>query len=320
MFFSIIFLVVGLVLLVYGADSLVRGASSVAKKVGLSDLFIGLTVVAFGTSLPELTANIFATLRGSFDIAVGNIVGSNIANILLVLGVAAVIYPLAVHKSTVSRQIPYNLLAIFVLFILANDTLLIASPQSLISRVDGLIMIIMFGIFLYYTFINSRVSGGDQEDIKVKRYSYATSLGLVIGGIVMLTLGGRWVVDGAVAIAEIFGISQALIGLTIIAVGTSLPELFTSAIAAFKKNSDIAIGNIIGSNIFNIFWVLGVSSLIRPLVFSTLLNYDILIFAGASTILLLFMFVGKRNVLQRWQGAVLIILYVIYIIYLILRG
>lgn len=312
-------IIAGFVLLIYGAHSLIKGASSIAKKAGLSDLFIGLTIVAFGTSLPELTANIFAVIRGSFDLAIGEIIGSNISNVLLVLGVAAVIYPLVVHKSTVTRQIPYNLLAAVVLFILANDFLLQVSPQSFISRVDGLIMIILFGFFIYYTFISSKVSGSS-EDVKTNKYSYPVSMTLIVGGIVMLTLGGHWAVEGAIAFATMFGLSEALIGLTVVALGTSLPELVTSAMAAMKKNSDIAIGNIIGSNVFNIFWVLGLSALIRPLEFSTILNYDILIFGVAMTILLLFMFVGKKNILQRWQGAILVALYVIYIIYLIIRG
>jgi cation:H+ antiporter len=319
MFSNLALVIAGFALLIFGAHSLIKGASSVAKRAGLSNLFIGLTIVAFGTSLPELTANIFATIRGNFDIAVGEIIGSNISNVLLVLGVSALIFPLVVRKSTVTKQIPYNLLAIFVLFILANDILAANNHLSFLNRTDGLIMIILFGIFIYYTFINRKVSDG-QEGIEFKRYSYPLSLTLIIGGMVMLMLGGDWAVDGAVAIATSLGVSEALIGLTVVALGTSLAELVTSATAAFKRNSDIAIGNIIGSNVFNIFWVLGLSSLIRPLEFLPLLNYDILIFTAAMFILLAFMFVGKKNILQRWQGAVLVVLYVIYIIYLILRG
>ena len=291
----------GFVLLIYGASTLIKGASSVAKKAGLSNLFIGLTIVAFGTSLPELMANIFATIRGNFDIAIGEIIGSNISNVLLVLGISALIFPLVVHKSTVQKEIPYNLLALFVLFILANDALIEVGPSSFLSRADGIIMIVLFGVFIYSVFINAKVAGSS-EDIKIKQYSYPISMALIAAGIVTLAIGGHWAVKGAVSVAGLLGVSEALIGLTVVALGTSLPELVTSAMAAHKKNSDIAIGNIIGSNVFNILWVLGLSATIRSLEFSVMLNYDILIFGAVMAILLAFMFVGKRNILQRWQG------------------
>jgi len=309
----------GFVLLIYGANTLIKGASSVAKKAGLSNLFIGLTIVAFGTSLPELMANIFATLRGSFDIAIGEIIGSNISNVLLVLGISALIFPLAVNKSTVQKEIPYNLLALFALFVLANDALIEVNHYSFLGRADGIIMILLFSAFIYSVFINAKVKG-KSEDIKIKHYSYPVSMGLITAGIVMLAIGGHWAVQGAVSAASLLGVSEALIGLTVVALGTSLPELATSAIAAYRRNSDIAIGNIIGSNVFNILWVLGLSALIRPLEFSTILNYDILIFGAAMAILLAFMFVGKRNVLQRWQGSTMVGLYVVYVVYLIIRG
>ena len=317
---NFLLLIVGFGLLIYGADTMIKGASSIAKKAGLSELFIGLTVVAFGTSLPEMVSNVFAVMRGSFDLAIGAVIGSNISNVLLVLGIAALIYPLAVRKSTIHREVPYNFLAIGILFLVANDVFFGNSPMSFISRVDGIILIVIFGLFIYHTFVSGKVSGQDSEEMKTKRYPYSTSTALVVGGIFMLTLGGHFVVSSAVTLATFFGWSEALIGLTIVALGTSLPELATSATAAYKKNSDIAIGNIIGSNVFNIFLVLGISALIRPMNFSGILNYDLLIFLFVMFLLVAFMYVGKRNILQRWQGATMISLYAVYIVYLVLRG
>lgn len=309
----------GLVALVYGADSLVKGSSSIAKKAGLSSLFIGLTIVSFGTSLPELVVNIFASLKGSNDIAIGNILGSNIANILLILGVSAVIYPLIVKKGTVRTEIPLSLMAVGALFLLVNDTLFDGSAVSLLSRADGLILLLFFIVFVYYTFsISKKIEGA--QDQEVKKYPYHISALLIIGGIIGLVIGGNLLVDGAVAIATYFGLSQALIGLTVVAIGTSLPELATSAVAAYKKQSDIAIGNIVGSNIFNIFWILGLSATINPLEFSITLNSDIAVLMAITILLSLFIFIGKKNVLQKWQGGVMILLYIIYIIYIVLRG
>ncbi len=321
MVFSLVLFAVGFIFLVYGANNLIKGASSVAKKAGLSNLFIGLTIVSFGTTMPEFVTSFFATLQGNFDIAVGNIVGSNISNILLILGAASIIYPLTVSKSTVRREIPYNFLAVFVLFLLANDFLFADKNFSklFLSRGNGLIMLIFFGIFIYYAFINRRVSGSS-EGVKVKAYSYPMSVLLIGSGIILLAAGGQLAVRGAVGIASALGVSQAFIGLTVVAVGTSLPELFTATTAAFKKNCDIAIGNILVANIFNIFGTLGFSSLIWPIEFSRFLNYDIFILMAVTIILLAFVSFGKRKILQRWQGVTMLGLYVTYIIYLVNRG
>lgn len=309
--------VVGFYFLIKGADWLVDGSSSIAKRLRMSNLMIGLTIVSFGTSAPELVVNLFASFNGSSDLAIGNIVGSNISNILLILGVSAMIFPLAVNKGTVSKEIPLNLLAVLVLWLLANDMMIDGLEFSALTRIDGAILLAFFVIFMYYTFGLTRVEG---ESETVKKYSLWKSIGMVAAGITGLALGGQWIVDGAIKIASQFGMSESLIGLTIVAVGTSLPELAASAVAAYKKNADIAIGNIIGSNIFNIFWILGLSSLIRPIVFLPLLNFDIYFMFIATVMLLLFMFVGKRNILQKWQGATMVGVYIIYIIYLIDRG
>ncbi|OGZ83645.1 MAG: sodium:proton exchanger [Candidatus Staskawiczbacteria bacterium RIFOXYD1_FULL_39_28] len=311
MIISYIFLVVGFLALLKGADFLVDGASSVAKKLGISSLVIGLTIVAFGTSAPELIVNIFASLQGNTDIAIGNILGSNIANILLILGISAVIFPLSVTSGTVWKEIPLSLLAIAVMGILANDMLIDKNGFSAITRIDGLILISFFIIFLYYTFGISKVDPGEGPSIKTT--SSWVSFFKIIFGLVALTIGGKLIVDSAVAIASAFGVSQALIGLTIVAVGTSLPELATSAMAAYRKQSDIAVGNIVGSNIFNIFWILGANAVINPLPFSSFLMRDVIATIIATLALFFVMFIGKKHVIERWQGFVFILLYAGYI-------
>ena len=318
MWFTYLLLLIGFGLLIKGADWLVEGASSLAKRLGISTLVIGLTVVAFGTSMPELIVNMLASIKGNTDIAIGNIVGSNIANILLILGISAIIYPLVVTRGTVWKEIPLALLAMIAVAILANDALIDNYSFSTLGRGDGLVLMAFFIIFLYYIWGISRQESTNRTEVKER--SLFTTVIMVTTGLIMLLLGGKWVVDGAVMLAASLGVSQALIGLTIVAVGTSLPELATSAVAAYKKNSDIAVGNIVGSNIFNVFWILGLSAIIRPLPFSPALNTDIVI--GVLVTLLLFaaMFVGQRRKLDRWQGAVFVALYVFYICYLVIRG
>lgn len=308
---------VGFYFLIKGADWLINGASSVAKKFNVSNLAIGLTIVAFGTSAPELIVNLFSVARGSSDLAISNVVGSNISNILLILGIAATIYPLSVKSSTVYKEIPLNMLAVVLLWFLVNDKLIDSGQVNALTRIDGIVLLAFFIIFLYYTFGLAKLEGKSED---VKEYRTWVSVSMILGGIVGLAIGGKWIVEGAVVIAEKFGLSQALIGLTIVAVGTSLPELATSAVAAYKKKADIAIGNIIGSNIFNIFFVLGITSLIKPLYFSEILNADIYIMAIVTSILFMFMFLGQKNVLQRWQGIFMFIIYATYIIYLVSRG
>ena len=305
--------VLGLVILIFGADSLVRGASSIAKAYGLSALFIGLTVVSFGTSMPELVVNVVASFRGSSDLAIGNILGSNVSNILLILGISATIYPLSVRKGTITKAIPFSFLAVAILFILVNDALFEGTAMSILSRSDGLILLSIFVVFLYYTFGISKTTD-TKKDTTIKKYKYHVATSMIVGGIVGLAVGGQMLVEGAIGIAEFFGLSEALIGLTVIAIGTSLPELATSAIAAMRRQSDIAVGNIIGSNIFNILWILGISSVIKPLTFSIQLNFDIVVVMAITILLIAMMFIGKRNILQRWQGTTLVSLYIVYII------
>lgn len=316
----VILFIIGLIFVIKGADFLVNGASSLAKKLKVSELAIGLTVVAFGTSMPELTVNIFASLNGATEIAIGNILGSNISNILLILGISAMIYPLKVSKGTVWKEIPLSFLAALVLGLMANDFLIDQSSSSALTRIDGLILISFFIIFIYYTFSIAKVSTGNESVGNLKERSLGKSLGFILLGLALLVLGGKWIVDSATALAIFFGVSSSLIGLTVVAVGTSLPELATSAVAAYQKKADIAIGNVVGSNIFNIFWILGISSIIRPLPFQLSSNFDIGMVIFASFLLFIFMFVGKKHTLNRWQGLVFLLIYILYVATLVIKG
>ena len=296
-----------------------NGASSIARRMNVSDLVIGLTIVAFGTSTPELFVNIFASIKGNTDIAIGNVLGSNIANIFLILGVSSVIYPLTVTKGTVWKEIPFSLLAILVLGILANDRLIDKSGASVLVRADGLVFLSFFIIFLYYSISIAKRIEGMEEHVPSKQYGLVKSLLWVILGLIGLTLGGKWIVDGAVHLAMRFGMSQSLVGLTIVAVGTSLPELATSAVAAYRRNVEIAVGNVVGSNIFNIFFVLAASSIIKPLPFKETNNIDIGVVILAELLLFMFMFTGKRRLLDRWEGVIFLIIYGSYIGFLVLQ-
>jgi len=312
-----ILFIIGFSLLIKGADLLVDGSASIAKKLKISSIVIGLTIVAFGTSAPEFIVNIFASAQGNSEIAIGNVLGSNIANILLILGISAIIYPITAKKNTVLKEIPLSLLAAVVLGLMANDMIIDGAGFSIITRIDGFILLSFFIIFLYYTFGITK-SDTDIVEEKIEVFSYSKAVGFIILGLAGLVIGGKWIVDGAVQIAEFFNISQSLIGLTIVAIGTSLPELATSAIAAYKKQSDIAIGNVVGSNIFNIFWILGASAIVRPLPFNTNSNGDILMTIFASIVLFLVMFIGKKRIIERWQGVFMVTTYVGYVVFLVL--
>jgi cation:H+ antiporter len=316
---TLVLFIVGFVLLIKGADYLVTGASSLAFKLGIAPLVIGLTIVAFGTSAPELVVNLLASFSGSTDIAIGNILGSNIVNILVILGITAIIFPLTVQKSTVWKEIPFAFLGVVVLAFMASDALLDGAATSVLSRIDGLLLMSFFAIFLYYIVGIAKQSPDDTQE-KPADLSLMRSGLLIAAGLVGLVIGGKWIVDGAIVFAQSLGVSEALIGLTIVAIGTSLPELATSVVAALKKNVDIAVGNIVGSNIFNIFWILGISAFITPLPFAPAMTTDILVTLGASLLLFLALFVGKRHTIEKWQGFAFIGLYVLYVVYVISRG
>ncbi|MDA3839818.1 MAG: calcium/sodium antiporter [Patescibacteria group bacterium] len=323
MYITIILFILGFVFLVKGADILVEGSSSIAKKFGLSNLVIGLTIVAFGTSAPELIVSSIAAWNESTGIALGNIIGSNISNTLLILGVSAIIFPLAVKKSTVSKEIPLSLLAILAVAFLVNDTLIDGVDISSLTRIDGLVLILFFSIFIYYTFGISKINSSIIEELheeKIKKRSDSSSVLMILGGLVGLYFGGRWIVEGAIVFASSFGLSEELIGLTIVAIGTSLPELAASAVAAYKKHTDIAVGAVIGSNIFNLFWVLGLSSVINPIVYNPILNVDIAILFFATILVLFAVFFGKKSTIGKWEGVSLLGAYISYMIFLIIRG
>ncbi len=309
--------IVGFIILIKGADYLVEGASAVAKRFGLSPLFIGLTIVSMGTSAPELFVNVTASIQGSAGITIGNILGSNIANILLILGISAMIYPLTVHRNTIRKEIPFSLLAVLMIGILANDKFIDGYNFNFLSRSEGLALLSFFIIFMYYVF---SIMKSEKQNLEVKSRGMFQSSLMIIGGLVGLALGSQFIVDGGMAIARLFGLSEAFIGLTIIAIGTSLPELAASVAATYKRKVDIAVGNVVGSNIFNIFLVLGVSSTISPIEFSPALNADIFIVIAVTVLLIISMFIGKKQILQRWQGGTFVALYIFYIAFLIYRG
>jgi cation:H+ antiporter len=323
MIVPLVMLVFGFIVLVKGAGYLVDGSASLAKSFGVSGLIIGLTVVAFGTSAPELVVNLTSAFKGSTDLALGNIIGSNIANIFLVLGICAMIYPLKVQKSTAWRQIPFALLASVLLVIFAQDVFidgLSSSGQNIISRSDGFAFLGFFIIFIYY--IYGMIKSGSDEvehDVEVKDMVVIKSIGYVLIGLIGLVIGGSWIVDSAVSLAGIWGVSQSVIGLTIVAIGTSLPELATSVVAAMKRQADMAVGNIVGSNIFNIFWILGVTSIISPLPLKDGSDIDLLFMLMSASILFAVLFIGKKMVIQKYQGALFLLSYIVYIAMFFIR-
>lgn len=313
MIIHIILLCIGLGLLVKGADWLVEGGSALAYKHKVSDLVIGLTIIAFGTSMPELVVNTFAAFQGNAEIVYGNIIGSNNFNLYVILGIAGLITPLVVGSGTVRREIPFSFLAVIMLFILSNSFF---SVNKILSRIDGVILFVLFCLFLYYI---SRTLKSDvtRQELKHKEMSSYKIWLFIIAGLIFLVAGGRLVVVQAVNIANFLGISQAVIALTIVAAGTSLPELATSVVAAIKKNNDIAIGNVIGSNIFNIFCIAGISALIKPVSFNVKFNNDMYLLGSGTILLFLAMFLGQKRKLDRWEAGLLLIVYVAYTVLLI---
>lgn len=313
---AIVLLIGGFIILIKGADLMVSGASSMAKKLGISTIAIGLTVVSFGTSAPELIVSLFSAINGKADASFGNVIGSNNFNLLCILGVSGLIYPLVVQRNTVRFEVPISILAIVLLFLLVNDRWLQGSAADSLSRTDAVILLIFFIFFIMYVYRTMK-NASDYEEAPIKIFSTPVSLILVIAGISMLVLGGKLVVDNAVIIANHFGLSQKIIGLTILAAGTSLPELATSAVAAYKKNTDIAIGNVVGSNIFNIFFILGVTGTVQPLNYNVALNFDLKVMFIASMVLMIFMFTLNTRKLDRWEAFLLFAGYIVYTIFLI---
>lgn len=308
-------IVVGFVLLIKGADWMVSGSTLLAKKNKVPDLAIGLTIVAFGTSAPELVVNTVASYENHSDIVLGNVIGSNNFNLFMILGIVGLIFPIAVQSSTVWKEIPISFLAALTLLILANGYLF---SDIGLSRIDGTILLIMFLLFLFYIYKQMKNDDPSQSVVIVTASNYKI-WGLIVLGLIGLIVGGKLIVDNAVTIASDLGVSEKIIGLTIIAAGTSLPELMTSVVAAMKKNSDIAIGNIIGSNIFNIFLILSVSSLVRPITFSSVFNTDIYLLLAGTLFLFVAMFTGKKKTLDRWEAGLLLLVFIGYTTYLVAK-
>ncbi len=314
-----ILLIIGFALLIKGADLFVNGSSNIAKLLRVPTILIGLTIVAFGTSSPEATVSIIAALEGNADVALGNVVGSNILNITLIVGVTAFLYPLRVESETIRKEIPFTLLASVALLILMSDIALQGSSSNLLTRSDGFILLLFLSIFMYYLIeigLKSRKEKADEpvpEDIRWGKNILITILGLAA-----IIFGGDLVVDNGTEIAYSLGMSETLVGLTIIAIGTSLPELVTSISAALKKESEIALGNIVGSNILNILFVLGGSATISPLATNNKMFIDVILMIVLTIILLVFsrtsFRIGKR------EGFVLVAAYIIYLVYIILRN
>lgn len=329
MVFAVLLLVVGLGVLIKSAGWFVDGASSLALRFKISPIVIGLTVVAFGTSSPELVVSVTSALSGNTGVAFGNVIGSNIANILLILGIAAIITPIAVQRNTVWKEIPMSFLGAVVMTILGMQIILdtntihslsFTSMETIgtLSFSNGLILLAFFIIFLYYTFGIAKSTSSVTPNIE-KRTTKVTFM-LIAFGMVGLIVGSRLFVDNAIIIARSFGVSDTFIGLTIVAIGTSLPELVTSIVAALKKQVELAVGNVIGSNIFNIFFILGVTALIKTIPMSGKDLVDIFVLFVATFVLFMTLFVNQKRCVTRAEGVIMLCGYIVYLSFLIVRG
>lgn len=324
-----VLLIFGFFLLVKGADIFVDGSSNIAKTLKIPSLIIGLTIVAFGTSAPEAAVSITASINGQNGMAIGNVIGSNIFNLLMVVGASGVTKSLIIDKSVLSRQLPFTLITSILLVIFSADMIIKKSPINTLTRIDGIILLFLFGLYLYSlihsalksrneTIDNSGASIDSDVIVSEKKYSISKSIVLSVFGLCSIILGGNFVVDSASNIASTFGLSDQLIGLTIVAIGTSLPEFVTSIIAATKGESDLALGNVIGSNLFNILFVLGASALISPMTMDPKLVFDGLFMIFATFIT--FIFAYRKNDINKFESILLIILYAIYMGILIINA
>ena len=321
MFLDILLFILGIALIIAGANYLTEGASALARRFGVSPLVVGLTIVAFGTSTPELIVSLLSALKGNSDIAMGNVVGSNIFNVLVIGGITALVAPITVTRSTVRREIPLVLLASLVLSVMALDRVFAGTgaTENILSRSEGIVLLCFFLIFLTYTFA---IAKGDPSDphtapAPTKHYPLWLLVVFIIGGLGGLVLGGELFVDAASSIARTLGMSEGFIGLTIVAAGTSLPELATSVAAALKKEPEIAVGNIVGSNIFNIFFILGTTATVTPIRIGGVSSLDFLVMSFSAILLYVFAVLFGQRVIKRAEGAVLVLCFVLYTAYLI---
>lgn len=307
---SIILIIIGMALVLWGADRLTDGAVAIAQRMNVPDIVIGLTIVAMGTSMPEFCVSFAGALKGTADLAVGNVVGSNIFNAMLIVGVAAMVAPMSILKSTVKKDIPFAVFASLILFQLCLN--------NRITRIEAFVLLIMFAVFMIYTVMgakNGMPTASEEEAKKNKSKGLFKDVFYVFAGLAALIVGSNIFVDNATEIAHLLGVSEAVIGLTIVAAGTSLPELATSIVAARKGQSAIAIGNVIGSNVFNILFIIGLTGIITPMQIVGLTNIDFAVMLGSMLLLWLMSF--TKYTLSRWEGAVLAVLYVVYVGWLI---
>ena len=315
---DILILLLGLGLILVGANALTDGASAVAKRFGISDLVIGLTIVAMGTSAPELVVSVTAALNDSAELALGNVVGSNVFNILAIVGCTAMVMPISVGKGLMSKELPLVILSSLVMWAVASDTLLDGEAVNVVSRIDGILLLAFFAIFMRYTFSIAKADSPDTEEIKPMPMWKAALW--IIGGLAGLIFGGRYFVDGASGIARSLGVSESVIGLTLVAAGTSLPELATSVVAALKKNPGIAIGNVIGSCLFNVFFIIGTAATIAPLPLGGITQTDMLTLVGASVLLWFFgLVIGDRKI-TRVEGTFMVLCFIAYTAWLIINS
>lgn len=314
---QIILFLVGLALVVFGADYLVEGASAVARKAGLSEFIIGLTIVGMGTSAPEMVVSFIGAAQGNADIAIGNVVGSNIFNTLLILGVTALILPMTITPENRKRDIPMNIFTVVVLVLLGLEHTIFGIGTDGLSRIDGGILLALFIAYMWYSFTSSKPESDSAQD--AKKTAIWLAVLYIVGGLAALVFGGRLFVDSAVNIAHSFGVSDKFIAITILAGGTSMPELATCIAAAVKKKGQLALGNIIGSNIFNVLLILGGSAIISPLSFADISYVDLGILMASALVLLTSCFVGKKNSLDRLDGVLFLILWAGYMAWLIMN-
>jgi cation:H+ antiporter len=315
-----VFFALGFVLLLAGGEAVIRGGTAVARKLGTPEIVVGLTLVSIGTSLPELLVNLIASFNGNSELAVGNVLGSNVANILLILGVAACVRALPIHDTTIYSEIPFSLTATLLVGFLANAQIFAEKGGLSISRLDGAILLGFFLLFLAYIY---RVWGASHASLSgdgAESDSLVVPVLWIVGGSLSLGLGAHWVVSGAINVSQQFGLSESFVGLTVVAIGTSLPELVTSVMAARRGNTDLAIGNAIGSNIFNLLWVLGMSAALRPLPFDVVSNLDIMMVIASSAMLLLAVAAGQRTEIDRRSGITFVAFYVLYLGFVTVRG
>ncbi len=318
MLLQFLFIVLGVVLVTFGARFLVEGASSLAKRMGISDMVVGLTVVAFGTSMPELVVSVMAATNGTPEVAIGNVVGSNIANICLILGLTAVLQPLRIRYNIIWKDIPFSFVGIIAAMIMAGDIWLDQSQSAVISRSEGLILLCFFAIYMYYVINLARKgTGANVVTEVVKHKPLWMALGMVVAGLAGLVYGGKLMVDAAIAVARGFGVSEAIIGLTLVAVGTSVPELATSIVAALKGRGDMAMGNVVGSNIFNVFLILGTSATVAPLPVGNITMVDFGVCILATVLMFVAGLVFKPNIMYRPKGWLLLGVYVAYLAWLV---